>query len=218
MRERVVSRRRLRGWQFCLLAFVAWVLVLLTGVQASVERPQKRLVELGLAILLLAAFVTHPATVRARKGVGLLGRAASLVWPATILLVDAANPRHLMLYPLASWHMFSAGVGGQEPPVQIRYVARFRDGTEARLIPGGVVSDVVASSLDGKLREMLERAASGGPRERARAELAIRTVARLTKSAEPEREIVAVIVQRWRMPVKPPFVPLLAESKEVRVR
>lgn len=218
MRERVVGRRRLCGWQFCLLAFVAWVLVLLTGVQASVERPQKRLVELGLAILLLAAFVTHPATVRARKGVGLLGRAASLVWPATILLVDAANPRHLMLYPLASWHMFSAGVGGREPPVQIRYVARFRDGTEARLIPGGVVSDVVTSSLDGKLREMLERAASGGPPERARAELAIRTVARLTESAEPEREIVAVIVQRWRMPVKPPFVPLLAESKEVRVR
>lgn len=210
--------RRFPGWRHWLLFFVVTVLFFLLGYQAPLSRPTKRLIEVVLAVFLVLGFVTHPVIARNRRAAGRLAGATALLCPLLLLLIDAANPRHLSLYPLTSWHMFSGPVGKLPEPTQFRYVAHFFDGGSTRLIPGGAISDVVTSSLDGELRTLLHKMEMGREADEQRAAEALRAVARLAEGADPERAIWAITVERCQMPVNPPFEPDCKPLRQVRVR
>ena len=102
--------------------------------------------------------------------------------------------------------MFTTPVGASPDPVQVRYTAHYADGTSARLMPGGAVSDVVVSSLDGELRGLFLRFFGGETALEPRLAAAVAGIARVEELRHPERPIRAVTVERCRIPVEPPYL------------
>lgn len=201
------SRRRLQPWQGLLLAFGLVLLFFFTGLQGVLGRVPKQIVELALGGILVAAFLLHPKVAATRAALGRSGAVLMLACPAALVAVDAAHLKAPSLYPLVGWEMFTAPMGRVPDPEIYVLTARYANGDTERLIPGGVVSDVVTSGLDGQLRKVLGPLAERPADERRRAEAsaAIRGVARMQQAAEPARPIAEVAVERCRMPVHPPY-------------
>jgi hypothetical protein len=200
-----------------LVAFVAVLVLFLSGVQGVLGRVPKQLVEVGLGALLLAAFLTHPVVSRSRRAVGVWASSLAMAWPAAVILVDAYRPRAPWLFPLDKWHMFIAPMGKAPDPEQFRYIAHFVGGGSARLIPGAGVSDVVSSALDGELRALITRSLRdpGNARLRSEAAAAVRGIARMQKAVGEDRAIRSVTVERCRFPVRSPYIPECANVLDV---
>lgn len=196
---------RLEPWQRALAAFALLLVVPLTGVHRVLGRGPKQVVELVLAGLLLVSFALHPEVARTLRAAGARARTLALAFPLVILLADAARPRTLLSYPFVSWGMFTAPVGNAPDPEQVRYTAHYTDGSSGRLMPGGAVSDVVVSSLDGELKALFTRFLDGDTALAPRLSAAVEGVARMEELRRPERPIRAVTVERCRIPVQPPY-------------
>jgi hypothetical protein len=190
-----------------LAAYGGIVVVFLTGVQRVLGGIPKQLVELGLAGLLLGAFATHPAVAMMRARVGRVAAVLALAWPAVVLLVDAAHPRTMLLFPLHKWHMFSAPMGHARDPEQLRYFAHYADGSSRRVMPGAGVSDVVASGLDAELRELFASLEKhpGDATLRGRATAALRGVAAMEAAGGERGTITGFDVERCVLPVRAPY-------------
>ena len=201
--------RRLARWQQPLLAFGVVLLLFFTGFQRVLGRFPKQLVELSLGALLVAAFLSHPKVAATRAALGRRGAWLMVLCPAALVLVDAAHLKTANFYPLVGWEMFTAPMGKAPDPEIWRLTAHYQRGDSERLVPGGVVSDVVTSGLDAQLRRVLGALVSRPHDTRARAEAAaaVRGVARMQEAADPARPIAEVAVERCRMPVRTPYQP-----------
>lgn len=199
--------RRLQTWHWLLLAFGIVLLLFFTGLQRVLGRVPKQIVELSLGALLITAFLRHPKVAATRAALGRAGALAMLLCPAALVIVDAAHLKTPSLYPLVGWEMFTAPMGHVPDPEIFVLTARYERGGSERLIPGGVVSDVVTSGLDGQLRKVFGALAERPEDERRRSDAAsaVRGVARMQQAAEPARRIAEVAVERCRMPVRPPY-------------
>jgi hypothetical protein len=208
---------RLESWQRAFAAFTVLLVVPLTGVHRVLGRGPKQVVELVLAALLLAGFALHPVVARTLRDAGPWARRLTLAFLLVILLGDAARPRTMLAYPFVSWGMFTAPVGNAQDPVQMRYTAHYSDGSSARLMPGGAVSDVVVSSLDGELKALFQRFLAGDTSLEPRLAVAVGGVARMEELRHPERPIRSVTVDRCRIPVQPPYEATCAQVRRFQV-
>jgi hypothetical protein len=199
--------RRLPRWQQFLLAFGLVLLLFFTGFQRVLGKVPKQLVELSIGALLVAAFLSHPKVAATRAGLGRRGALLMLGCPTALVIVDAAHLKSPSLYPLVGWEMFTAPMGKLPDPDILVLTAHYRHGGRERLIPGGVISDMVTSGLDGQLRKAFAVLDARPADERARAEATavIRGLARMQEAAHPTRPISEVSVERCRMPVRPPY-------------
>ena len=207
----------LARWQKCLLAYALLLLLMLTGVQRALGRVPKQGLELLLGGLLLTAFASHPVFSSTLRALGSRSAFGVLAIVALVIGVDAAHLHTRWLYPFVGWEMFTSAMGHAADPEQLVYTAHYADGSAHRLVPGGMISDTVASGLDGEAKQTLgafdEHPADA--RAKAAADAALRGLAVMQERAEPGKDITRLEVARCRMPVRAPYVPDCRRVAEV---
>lgn len=179
------------------------------GVHGALPKPAKYLVEMLLLAPLLAMFAFHP---RVRSTLASLPR--TLRWFVVafvgLLVLGNALKQQRVTFPFMGWGMFGRATTSE--PRMVVLVAQRPDGSTFRLIPGGVVSDVAVSSLDGRLKDLLHAVTEAtSPEARATAETAlVRLLDGLARMHEagggtPAGPIAAVRVEDCRTAITAPY-------------
>lgn len=189
-----------------------WIVVLgltAVGVHGALPDAAKYGVELVLLVPVLVMLGCHPGVATTLGGLSRRARGLVLAWVA-LLVVGNVLKQHRVTFPFMGWGMFGRSVTAE--PRMARSTAIRPDGSTFRLVPGGVVSDVAASALDGTLAPLV-RAVVEAPDDdaRERAELALaralQAAARMHEDGggEPPGPIAAVLVEDCRTELTPPY-------------
>jgi hypothetical protein len=189
-----------------------WIAVLgltAVGVHGALPDAVKYGVELVLLVPVLVALGCHPGVIATLGGLSRRLRGFVLAWVA-LLVVGNVLKQHRITFPFMGWGMFGRSVAAE--PRMVRSTAIRRDGSTFGLVPGGVVSDVAASALDGRLAPLVRAVVEAPDHDaRAQAELALvralQGVARMHEDGggEPPGPIAAILVEDCRTGLTPPY-------------
>ncbi len=193
-------------------AAIVWLVVLvLTAI--GVHRPLPDSLKYGVELLLLAPvlvmFASH-SEVRATLARLSRGRRRfALVFLAMLVLGNVLK-QHRALLPFMGWGMF--GRSASRGPRMVIYTAVRPDGSSFRFMPGAVVSDTVASSIDRFSKETVTailEARDPAERERASTKLstALYRLARIHEDAggRPAGPIERVQASNCLARMTPPY-------------
>lgn len=198
-----------RWWRIGARTWAVALALTAVGIHGALPDAAKYGVELVLLAPMLLMLGRHPAVVATLGGLSPRWRRFVLAWVALLVLGNVLK-QHRVVFPFMGWGMFGRSVTAE--PRMARSTAKRPDGSTFRLIPGGVVSDVVASALDGALRPLVIAVVEAPDDDaRARAELALTRalagVARMHEdgNGQPPGPIAAILVEDCRTGLEPPY-------------